>query len=424
MTTKRVEYLITVDQKEPFCNSVPSFNNLLKTIDGLVIRDGYMEAKLVRAQYEVQMGEVANDKHRYFHIKLAITNSIAVEDFESLLKSIRTVLSKASGKPVQVLWDDNGLSYAQLAYPLIYDVENAMRKLITKFMLTKVGVAWVDEATPKEVLESIRTKGNKTTSNYLYETDFIQLSNFLFKEYATVPVREFVEKVRKLPAISIEDIQVIIPRSNWERYFSALVNCESEYLRVRWEKLYERRNQVAHNKAISKSEYDEILRLIQEIRPKLQDAIDKLDQILVPDEDRDAIAESAAENSSALFGEFLREWKIFVSDLYELAFIYCGEDAKPELSRVRHSPRMIIEFLARRTYIVTRELRKRIVDLSHLRNVVVHGPDVDISEDTIRDGIEQISGLRREISSLIEEEKRKMEESRDDRSSQDKSGKQ
>jgi len=401
MTTHRVEYLITVDQKEPFCNSIPSFNNLLRTIDHLKIQNGYIEAQLVRAQYEVQMGEIIIDKHRYFHIKLSITKDIAVDDFEALLKSIRTVLSKASGKPVQILWDDTSLYYAKQAYPLIYELENIMRKLITKFMITKVGIAWTEEATPKEVLESIRIKGGKSTSNYLYETDFIQLSNFLFKEYSTTPVKEFVEKIRKSSNVSIEDIQVIIPKSNWERYFSSLVNCESEYLRIRWERLYERRNQVAHNRSLSKSEYDEIIRLIQEVRPKLQDAISKLDQILVPEEDRDAIAENAAESSNALVGEFLREWKQFTNELYEIAKTFIPQKELAELEKIRHNTRLLMNAIGRNTYFITLDTRRIITELIYLRNVIVHSSEVEVSEEKVADGIKQISLVRQDVYDFI-----------------------
>jgi len=175
-----VEYLITVDQRDAFCKTTTAFNNLLKTLDGVFLSKTELKFENLLIYYELQTGEILNDKQRYFHVKFSSSTESLLNDFESFLKSIRTLLQKASGKPLQTLWDGVSFHYAQRAYPLVHELENTMRKLITKFMLTNVGLGWTTEAIPKEVIESVRSKSAKLDHNYLYEVDFIQLSNFPF----------------------------------------------------------------------------------------------------------------------------------------------------------------------------------------------------------------------------------------------------
>ncbi len=408
MENFKVEYLVTVDQNEPFCSSPSSFNNLLRAVDDLTVSGNTIEFKTLRVHYEVQMGQISADKQRYFHLKLILNNEDQFAEFESLLKSLRTILYKASasGKSVQVLWDDIGFYYAHKAYPAIFEIENTLRKLITKFMLINVGIAWTNESMPQEVAESIRTKPNKNSYNYLYEADFIQLSNFLFKEYTSMNTKGFTDKIRlseKIDDLNLEELKLIVPKSNWERYFSSIVKCESEYLRIRWEKLYERRNQVAHNKSINKTEFDEIFQLANEIKPKLQEAINKLDQITISEEDREAVAENVAENTNALYGEFLKEWKLMANEIYELALLVAeDEDEKVKVRRYRYMPRESVSLLRRRGRLNDRFLRTDINDLNLFRNHIVHEKDANFSEDYIRERINIIQQSRRDIASEAE----------------------
>ena len=132
---QRVEYLVTIDQKDSFCASVAAFNNLIRSIDGISLSKSLLHFKDLSFEYEVQTGEISSDKQRFFHVKLTSPDAANYDVFETLLKSVRTVLTKASGRPVQTLWDDLSFQYARSAYPLIYELENLLRKLITKFML-------------------------------------------------------------------------------------------------------------------------------------------------------------------------------------------------------------------------------------------------------------------------------------------------
>ena len=72
------------------------------------------------------------------------------------------------------------------------------------------------------------------------------------------------------------------------KYFSKYFNIDK--LEVKWEKLYELRNKVAHNKSIDRGNYEEIVKLTGEIKIALNKAIDKLDEIVIKEEEKKEIS--------------------------------------------------------------------------------------------------------------------------------------
>lgn len=400
----RVEYLTTVDQKDAFCTSIAAFNNLLKSIDGLSLNKKELHYKSLSLEYEVQTGEILEDKQRFFHLKFSSAAETPVPEFEAFLRTVRTLLTKASGRPPQILWDDISLHYASRGYPLIHELENTLRKLITKFMLINVGLGWTNEAIPKEVAESVRSKVAKPDYNYLYEVDFIQLANFLFKEYSTVTPTVLVEKLKRAQSVSdlnLEELKESIPVSNWDRYFSSLVNCESEYLRLRWEKLYERRNQVAHGRPINRSEYDEILTLCDELRPKLQQAIDNLDKVTITESEREIVSENAALSKTAGYREFLAAWNELQSALAALAtFSATTEIERKKLAQQGNNVRGLINIL-RRFNILSSGDRTEILAVSQVRNIIVHQPNLTIADETLERVIQATISIAGKLNSKL-----------------------
>ncbi|WP_151762497.1 hypothetical protein, partial [Acinetobacter seifertii] len=219
--------MCTIKSDGDFCTTISSFSSLLESyeklkIDGKKLFWGEKEFLL-----EISDGTVLNSEHKFFHIKLTNNNDENKKEFLSALRVIRTILSKVNNsQPPEILWDDISSEYAVQSYPVIHQLENLMRKLITKFMITKVGLSWTKDNIPKEVSESIKKSNAAKKQNYIYYTDFIQLSNFLFKEYTTANVDEFVEKIKKANDVSdlnLEELKKIVPLSNWTRYFNPIV---------------------------------------------------------------------------------------------------------------------------------------------------------------------------------------------------------
>lgn len=386
-----VEYLVTFSDKDNFCRTLDAFHNLVRTIDGVSLSGATLQYKSVAFGYDVQGGDISADKHRFYHVRITAPSGVEISTLEELLKSVRSVLAKTSGRPVFTLWDGLGKHYAQEAYGRLHDLENTLRKLITKFMLTNVGQSWVQDNVPREVSESIRTKSKASAHDYLYEVDFIQLSNFLFKDYATTDVQSMIDMLRSAQSadqVNLEEMKSVVPRSNWDRYFSGLVNCESEYLRNRWEKLYDKRNQVAHNRPVSKTDLQEIITLAGEVLPKLQQAIESLDQVTVSDKDKETVSENVAASKDDTYLDFLTSWNKLNSQmlLTATAVAYADTEFREKLKTMQGNFRGVLNFLSKRHHILSREDRREILETQKVRNIVVHHPNFLVPAEVMAKG--------------------------------------
>lgn len=144
----------------------------------------------------------------------------------------------------------------------------------------QLGPKWIDSI-PKDVGGTQKSPQNG--HNPLYDFDFITINDLLFKDYPSKQIDSSVLKEIQQGKISPDDIKSYIPTSNWERYFSTLVECESEYLQKRWKKLYELRNKIAHNKQFTKIDLDEVRKISEEVKSKLTPALDKISSIKIPE---------------------------------------------------------------------------------------------------------------------------------------------
>lgn len=386
MSDLRVDYLVIVDIKDGFCNSLTSFNNLLNSYDDIDIRGGFISFTGKRFGYEVQTDIISQGQQRYFHLKITSTSVEEIDKFAELLKLVRTVLHKIGSSPPECLWDDISLYYAQKAYPLIYEIENLMRKLITKFMLTTLGVQWTKGAIPDDVRQSVRADA-KRGADYLYEVDFIQLSNFLFTQYASLDVSQLFEKIGKaqnLTDLSLDEIKQFVPKSNWERYFSSVVDCESDYLKKRWKDLYDLRCKVAHNRFFNQADFQRLCSIVDEVKDKLQKALDNLDRVTIADNERETVAENMVGNLNASYGEFLLNWKQLMKLLQDIAFVCANTDNElKELQRSHHSLVMVANYLKAKG-ILDAETNRQLREYNDFRNTIVHRTDIIIPEETVR----------------------------------------
>lgn len=244
-----VEYLIFNDKKTIKAGNVESFNHLLQSDPDISIQRNKLTYSKLTVEYKVETGKVGNSDNIYFHLKFRSIDIEKIEDFNKLLKAVKATLHITNKHP-QTLYDGISLHYSQLAYPIISEVENLMRKLITKFMMINTGIDWMKERVPEDVKRSINLENNDIT--YLHNVDFIQLKNFLFSENYPVHKENLIEKLKKandLKDINLEEIESLIPISNWDKFFFDKVTCSKEQLTKQWDELYKLRCKVAHNKS-------------------------------------------------------------------------------------------------------------------------------------------------------------------------------
>lgn len=398
MKNLRTEYLVVTQKSSSFCNSIRTFNNLLNADSDIEIKSSKLRYKNLEVDYAIRKSELPDKELRFFHLKFVCHQLEKIDEFDELLKTVRTIAYKTGGQ-VKILWDDIAFHYSVESYPLVNEIENLMRRLIIQFMITTVGVDWDKEALPKDVKETIKKKksNDNAVTSILHETDFIQLADCLFKPYFTKDTEllyKQIERVKDITDLNLNELREFIPKSNWTRYFSSLVECEDTFLNKRWTELYDLRCLVAHNNMLRKTDYERIVFLINETKPKLQQAIDNLDKVTVPEEEKDNLAENMAANINSLYGEFIHWWRILEGELERLA-------PSSELKGNKRiiSVRMAVGLLAKNN-IINSDLAKEIDDLLRTRNIIVHGVPTMIYNTRNQFSEEDIGEIHQKIALL------------------------
>ncbi|MBQ3714944.1 MAG: hypothetical protein II892_05070 [Fibrobacter sp.] len=215
-----------------------------------------------------------------------------------LLKMFRQVISNIKDEnqkniAILELRNDFAKNRSEKLYSNIYTLENSIRKLVSKFMLETLGMKWY-EATPQDVKNTVKGE-YKWNNDCLYHLDFIQLSYFLTIPYADKS-GSIVDELKKCIDKEIteeekKELRLFIPKNNWDRYFNVLVDCDSEKFKSNWEKLYEYRCDVAHNRIIPQNECEECLKKCEEMQKILNDAIAKLDKVDITEQEKKNTAE-------------------------------------------------------------------------------------------------------------------------------------
>ncbi|HID9654547.1 TPA: hypothetical protein ACXJN2_001590 [Serratia marcescens] len=316
MKNINVELLIFMSNNGSFCSTKDSFNSLLKSNSDIEIKGESLTFKENEFTYILSDGDVSDsqEKSKYFNIKLKkrFTNTDGIETFSDLVRQIKIIIGKTTDFPAQTLWDDISYYYAIQTYPLIHEIENILRKLITKFMLVNLGVTWPKSSVPdalkepKKPVEKPSSKDSGNNHNILYDADFIKLSDFLFEEYKDYDVSELIKTLKEINIDAtenkkdLEKILKFIPKSNWDRYFSKHINCTDDFLRKKWKRLYDLRCQIAHNNTFTKSDFEETKRIIEDIKPHLEKATEKLDVIVVSEQEKENLVDSIESTETGL----------------------------------------------------------------------------------------------------------------------------
>ena len=379
------EYLITFDSKDKICTSVEKFKNLLAAHAAIAfVKKEKIEFNEKNFPYQLAQGTLS-DGSLYYDLTIEDADPSDREVYTNLVREVRRICAKISGRNIIMLHDGLGEDYCQLGYPIVYKTENLMRKLIAKFMAISIGYDWGDVSTPKEVLDSVRIDGKKEKSNFLQEVDFIQLSNFLFKKYTKHDVVRFVDSIKEKSddeVVRVGDLRQYSPFTNWEKYFAKKVNCDSEYLRTKWERLYEYRCKIAHCRGISKLEFDELSQISLDICKKIQAALDAIGDVHVEEAEREELAEnfSGAANKNA--ADFIAKY----NKLADLMRFVCGVASDDKDIYHKHEAnktniKMQASYLCAVKGLIDRDVMLLITRAQEFRNKVVHQVGlIDISE--------------------------------------------
>lgn len=408
------EYLITFDSKDDICTSVDKFKSLLAAHTSISF--GKKEKLSYGGNdfaYQLAQGTLT-DSSIYYDLTIESADATDQEAFKNMLKEVRRICSKISGRNIIVLHDGIGESYCHKGYPIIYKTENLMRKLIAKFMAISIGYDWSDASTPKEVLDSVRSDSKREKTNFLHEIDFIQLSNFLFKQYSKTDSSRFIDSLKGKDdeeVIKVGDIKQYQPFTNWEKFFARKVECDSEYLKSKWEKLYDYRCKIAHCKGLTKLEFDDLAAISNDICEKIQAALDAIGDVHIEAADREELAENFSGTASKSAAEFIAKY----NKLTNLTQMVCEMSSNEQDIYGKHDTnktniRMQSKYLWTAKGLINKEVSHQINRAQDFRNSVVHKVGImEISDSEIIEEMSAIDSIIEILSSFKSEDLKKLQ---------------
>lgn len=401
----KTEYLISVNTKENVCADKKSFENLLMTNRDIKVENNKITHRGIEYGYKNQANNIPNTDIVYYHITFEIITEAITEEmigkYEILLRDIRIILMKITSE-IEILWDDLSFYYSQNAYPLIYEIENLMRKLLTKFMLINIGTKWEKENIPSKISKSKNSDKEINLGNgLLYQLDFIELSNFLFDEYAlNKNINDLPKRVKKNEDIPFSLLDDFLYKSNWERYFKGIVQVENEHLRKQWDELYKLRCKIAHNNMFTKENYNRVNSIITELKPSFETAIAQLDKITVDDNVKERVTENFAVINKEYLGEFIIEYNKLVNSLSDLLQTYGIEDQQFDMRRINLSSKSL-NYIYNKS-IISEEEYKKLKVIIYKRNNLVHGNSNIDEEYDLERYISDIKSINASINGKLE----------------------
>lgn len=282
-----LEYLFVSGEKPSIrCDTVDTFNNFIRSDKRYKIEKNeltFNENLTVNYLVEVgKVGQLDSADGNYFHIKITHNNLEDIEKFTELAECLLETLKPISVP--QILADTVSLYYSSLAYPQIYEVENLMRKLVTKIMYIKGGANWQNNSLPEHIRKDTPDPERSTTYLQIFSID--KLKDILLNEkfpVATQKIIDYLKKSIKNPnlKISIEDLKAITPISIWDNYFSKEISINAEVLRTEWDKLSKLRNKVAHNSTFTKSDLMNLEKTIAILSKAITEVVEKFDDFSI-----------------------------------------------------------------------------------------------------------------------------------------------
>jgi len=384
------EYLIIIDKKtsSPFyslCNSVERFNEFIETETKLKVKNNKIKMDKSNYDYLIKQGKVKGKEQNFFYITLKFNgNEESIEEYKDLLRTIKKVFQ--SNKIImETLRDDLSFHYSKLAYSLIHNIENMMRKFITYFMITNVGKDWVNESSPTHIQEALDKTKRKEYIDVLQQLDFIHLGDLLFKVYSEDDISDLFKKIKILENnINVSELQSYLPKSNWEKYFKEIIDCDDLYLKKRWEQLYALRNKIAHTSNFTIGDYEDIQTLVSEVKEKLEKTFENIDTIELLDKDKKQLSENIATNINEDIGIFIREWNKLERRLERLSNSTHPSNILSNLEKIKEKNHFEASLI------------NSIKKMNIFRNQLIHRTDI-ISYERIKISIEEIKEINNKL---------------------------
>ncbi len=279
-------------------------------------------------------------------IESAFLINVWSSNFEHLekfrFKLIKHLKAKLSFSNLKVLKDDVSAKIAVDIYPLINEVENALRRYITKFFTLKIGVNWWNTNFPKQLIDKIKVrKENDNIFSGFVDLDvslidFNDLGEVIYKHVAGFNKQEnILNKI--MQANSPEDLLKLKGdlQTNYNKFFKTAF--QDNHFEKKWRELFSIRNKVAHNIYFSIEELQAAKRLHDELMYIISKAEAGIDEFRFSITEQEAIREAtieAFEDSDFKIGELNTEARVGLKVLGKISLNQRMEEEEEENGKI------------------------------------------------------------------------------------------
>jgi len=205
---------------------------------------------------------------------------------------------------IRLVSDDVSNHIAKQIYPLINDLETALRRYISKFFTQKIGPDWWNKAVPETTMRKIsERKKNEKVFAPLLETDlalidFNDLGDIIYKhKFGFNKPESLTERIN---ALKNDELQEQVDKlksdlnSNYTKYFQE--NFKAQNFEKKWKELFEVRNKVAHNNLFTKKDLDRTTELHADVLKIIKEAENKIDEFNFSTEEQESIRRQTGDD--------------------------------------------------------------------------------------------------------------------------------
>lgn len=217
---------------------------------------------------------------------------------------------------IECIRDDYSFILLKKSYPIIYEIENLMRKLIVKLMYSHANENWQKNEIPTNIKIS-----SDREEQHILGSDFSHLSDMLFTPIemnSNQQLYDFIRQIKCQDNIDCKELKRLVPKSNWDKYFSDLIiNKDDEKLKKLLENLRIIRNMVAHNRVqVEYKFYEKLVEYSDEIIEMILNAISSLDTVIQKNAEENAI-KKLFNNKNIPYKKFLKYYCVMEYRLYQ-----------------------------------------------------------------------------------------------------------
>lgn len=264
------------------------------------------EFSIVDGEIELKIKPVDTSSTLYDLIEAGFVIKVKSMNFEKLerfrLLFVIHLRNRLSFEHIRVLTDDISTEISNKAYPLINELENLLRRYISKFFTQKIGLDWWQKAVPDKVIDKTKMRtGNENVFSNIVQTDltlidFDDLGEIIYKhKLGFNRPQNLADSLSQVNTLEeLEKLKADLD-SNYNRFFKE--NFKDKGFDKKWKQLFKIRNKVAHNNLFVVEDLNNTISLHDELKEIILNAESKIDEFKFSVEEQVAIREKISDKA-------------------------------------------------------------------------------------------------------------------------------